>query len=334
MTCDLSHVPAGELGAVQAKREHHGQANPFFLSCTKRIDHGAANFSPVSRFCKRELDSAVERMREVLGVPEGLGEGLGGEEEVRMDLSGSGEGDGDSNVNGNGMLNGHGNGAMKVESMPTPIPIPTPVPMLMPIPMPIPISALHLPDSPREKLRLKSEKLERECQALERWLKETKAAAMGCAEPDIDIGSQVLSPVAPGCRPNPPPSVAESSPGSGAGSGSDANANTPTPTHPIQYFEENELTEEAFRPYWAQGRPVVVTGLLGKMKVRWTPEYFMEKYSNQSCLILECQTDQSQRMTVGEFFMMFGRYEGRKEHWKLKVRLIDFFSFLALVGVS
>ena len=83
--------------------------------------------------------------------------------------------------------------------------------------------------------------------------------------------------------------------------------------------DARRLTEEGFRPYWALGCPVVVTGLLGKLKINWTPEYFIEKYNNQSCLILECQTDQSQRMTVGDFFQVFGKYEGRKEHWKLKV---------------
>jgi len=63
---------------------------------------------------------------------------------------------------------------------------------------------------------------------------------------------------------------------------------------------------------------MVVTGLLPKFKIKWTPEYFMEKYDSQGCLILECQTDVNKRITVGEFFSWFGKYDGRTECWKLK----------------
>jgi len=63
---------------------------------------------------------------------------------------------------------------------------------------------------------------------------------------------------------------------------------------------------------------MVVTGLLPKFKIKWTPEYFMEKYESQGCLILECQTDVNKRITVGEFFSWFGKYDKRTECWKLK----------------
>ncbi|TFK56251.1 Clavaminate synthase-like protein [Heliocybe sulcata] len=90
------------------------------------------------------------------------------------------------------------------------------------------------------------------------------------------------------------------------------------PTHPIKYFTDEELTDDVFRPLWAKGEPLVVTGLLPKFKVRWTPEYFIEKYGSQACLIVECQTDQNKRVNVRDFFQDFGRYEGREQCWKLK----------------
>jgi lysine-specific demethylase 3 len=92
------------------------------------------------------------------------------------------------------------------------------------------------------------------------------------------------------------------------------------PCHTPKHFTDEELTEEVFRPLWAKGEPLVVTGLLPKFKIKWTPEYFIEKYQSQSCLILECQTDVNKRITVGEFFSWFGKYNGRTECWKLKVR--------------
>jgi lysine-specific demethylase 3 len=92
------------------------------------------------------------------------------------------------------------------------------------------------------------------------------------------------------------------------------------PSHTPKYFTDEELTEEVFRPLWQKGEPLVVTGLLPKFKIKWTPEYFIEKYESQACLILECQTDVNKRITVGEFFSWFGKYNGRTECWKLKVR--------------
>ena len=91
------------------------------------------------------------------------------------------------------------------------------------------------------------------------------------------------------------------------------------PCHQVRRFANAELTDEVFRQVWALGEPIVVTDLSGKFRVEWSPEYFKHKYGSQSCLILECQTDQNKRISVGEFFGMFGKYEGRTECWKLKV---------------
>jgi lysine-specific demethylase 3 len=91
------------------------------------------------------------------------------------------------------------------------------------------------------------------------------------------------------------------------------------PCHVTRRFTDSELTDDVFRPLWEQGEPLVVTGLLPKFRVQWTPEYFKEKYHMQSCLVIECQTDVNKRVTVGEFFSWFGHYENRKECWKLKV---------------
>jgi len=69
---------------------------------------------------------------------------------------------------------------------------------------------------------------------------------------------------------------------------------------------------------WPQGAPLVVTGLGEKFGIRWRPEHFRDKHGSQTCSIVECQTDASKRVTVGEFFGYFGKYEGRTDHWQLK----------------
>ena len=97
-----------------------------------------------------------------------------------------------------------------------------------------------------------------------------------------------------------------------------------TPTWPVAYFDDAALTEDRFARLWAMGAPLVVTDLLGKFHLQWTPKYFIDAYGQQNCIILNCQQDSNKRVTVGEFFSWFGNFEGRKECWKLKVGNFSF----------
>ncbi|KAJ7047814.1 hypothetical protein C8F04DRAFT_986129 [Mycena alexandri] len=90
------------------------------------------------------------------------------------------------------------------------------------------------------------------------------------------------------------------------------------PSHEIMRFKDSELTEEIFRPLWAMGQPLLITDAGKKLKIDWSPEYFMEEYGSQSCVIIECQTEINKGITVAEFFRDFGNYEGREGCWKLK----------------
>lgn len=75
----------------------------------------------------------------------------------------------------------------------------------------------------------------------------------------------------------------------------------------------------SFSSLWSLGVPILVKGVLPRFKLTWTPEYFIQQYGEQNCLIIECQTDTNKRVTVKEFFGWFGKYGERKECWKLKV---------------
>ena len=96
------------------------------------------------------------------------------------------------------------------------------------------------------------------------------------------------------------------------------------PSHETIAFADAELTDDKFRQVWEKGVPLVVNGLSSKFHIQWTPEYFSTQYGSQSCLILECQNEQNKRVTVSEFFSLFGKYEGRRDCWKLKVRTRSF----------
>ncbi|KAF8629624.1 hypothetical protein AX15_003360 [Amanita polypyramis BW_CC] len=191
-----------DISAAQHRRERHAHINPSFLSCTRRNEHSAKDFSPMSRFCNEELTKAIQEM-EVLNEEQ------------------SGQ---------------------------------------------LPADAKLTEDS----------------------------MSVDCAN-DIPESSEPA---------HIPPSLSE--------------VTISTPSHELRRISDEILTSATFNKIWSIGEPFVVTNVLHKFNLRWTPEYFIEKYGKESCLILECQTDTNKRVTVEQFFGKFGNYEGRKETWKLK----------------
>lgn len=78
-------------------------------------------------------------------------------------------------------------------------------------------------------------------------------------------------------------------------------------------------TFPAFSSLWRQGLPLLVKDILPRFKLQWSPQSFTQRYGDNACLVVECQTDTNKRVTIKEFFESFGKYEGRNECWKLKV---------------
>ena len=231
LTTDRIGAPEAEIAALQARREKHAHINPFFLSCTRRNEHQAKDFSPMSRFCKTELTQAIEEMEALVKRPAAAHEESSDEQQLRL--------------------------------------IKSP------------------PKTPRD--------------------------VWGNTSPGSSSSSTVGDAV----------KVTESSSfvSASASSASSASSGSSIPSHETVTFADAELTDEKFRRAWEKGMPLVVNGILSKFHIQWTPEYFSSKYGTQSCLILECQTEQNKRVTVAEFFSLFGKYEGRRDCWKLKVRI-------------
>lgn len=227
LTEDRQGASQTEIVALQAKREKHSHTNPFFLACTRRNEHQAKDFSPMSRFCKLELAGAITEMETLIQTLD---------------------------IDALPILDG----INPTLDVPHPhAPQPTPV---------LPVNGAEATSEPSP-----------------------------TPESNAQIDPALTNPA------------------------DDIMAADAIPCHTPLYFTDAQLTEDAFRPMWQKGEPMVVVGLLEKFKIQWTPEYFIEKYDAQSCLILECQSDQNKRTTVGEFFSWFGKYEGRTECWKLKV---------------
>lgn len=244
LTIDRDGAPDAEIAALQARRERHAHVNPFFLSCTRRNEHQAKDFSPMSRFCRSELEEAITEMEALLQ-----------------------ESDQDALAPDSGAFNPPltaARGDASDWSMPAPMSMSG-------------RSAVMLPNM------------------------------------DYPAPRGFSGPVNGGIPPDPSSFAAGtlSTPQSAAGFSS-------IPSHDTLRFADSQLTDDLFRSVWTKGEPLVVTGLQQKFRIQWTPQYFTSKYGTQSCLILECQTDQNKRVTVGEFFSWFGKYEGRRDCWKLK----------------
>lgn len=253
LTVDLTGASQEEVKALQKKREAHAHWNPFFLACTKRNEHQASEFSPVSRFCRKELKHAIEKMSALVEVEDD------GAMNHEVD---AGAGDIPDLIASNASSTTDDS------------------------------SGAHTPP-------------ESGFQGLSDGAVADKKLHYGNDyQPVLSLGEVSLH--------LPPSSTAPYL--------YDATSRPDyiIPSHEILRYTNAELTEEVFRPIWAKGVPILVTNVLEKFNLRWTPEYFIEKYAEQSCLIIECQTDKNKRITVGEFFAMFGDYRTRSECWKLK----------------
>ncbi|KAJ2914460.1 hypothetical protein MD484_g5929, partial [Candolleomyces efflorescens] len=265
LTEDRPGASPVELAEMQKKREKHAHSNPFFLSCTKRNEHQASSFSPMSRFFVEELNEAIKEMEEILGKDDSASsttEGSGGEE------------------------NGAGNRS-KPNSTAAAAP-PTP--------------SRGTGASPTGTGEEKGAAVGSDATA--DWSEIFKSKAM-----ERDLLPSSLLPAGTAGESYVPPKLSESI--------------ASTPYYKIYRYSDNELTDvdsaEKFAKIWAYGEPLVVANVLGKFKLEWTPEYFIQEFGDRECLITECEQDANKKTTVKEFFGQFGKYADRnQEVWKLK----------------
>ena len=341
LTVDRPGAGQAEIAALQARREKHAHSNPFFLSCTRRNEHQAKDFSPMSRFCKEELEAAIDAMERLL-----IEVGTEDHEHRKGTLNEISSSKEDGVTVQNGSSNNHENqtrspsdqnlsaalghlsqsipstsytpssqsAAMHAPELPRYPPEPSPHPNAPPHPtpsLPVQIQAIHSNGA--------AALLTQTSTPLSQPQPHTHNANDTQSLPQL---SPSLAPRGLASPPYIPPNLPESI--------------ASIPYHEIRRYSDSELSSvddatNKFARIWALGEPLLVTDVLSKFKIQWTPEYFNEKHGDQNCLILECQTDVNKRVTVGEFFRSFGKYENRTECWKLKVRALQSIAFHALI---
>ncbi|WWD15646.1 hypothetical protein CI109_100068 [Kwoniella shandongensis] len=87
----------------------------------------------------------------------------------------------------------------------------------------------------------------------------------------------------------------------------------------FMFIPIESLDNKVFDEMWSRGEPVVVDGVGKQFNLDWTPDTFIERFGDEACFVLDCQTNTPQQMTVGEFFELFQTAETRgKTILKLK----------------
>lgn len=88
---------------------------------------------------------------------------------------------------------------------------------------------------------------------------------------------------------------------------------------PVPYIDHSLLPLEEFQALWRTGGiPLVLTGMLDRFKLPWDPQYFIDMYGEELCLVHDCSDGSVQNATVAGFFSAFLDPDGGGTSSKLK----------------
>ncbi|KAI9775768.1 MAG: hypothetical protein M1839_000896 [Geoglossum umbratile] len=89
-------------------------------------------------------------------------------------------------------------------------------------------------------------------------------------------------------------------------------------------------TDSLFRNIWhlqgdqTRGMPIVISGMLDRFDVAWTPDYFIGNYGDEQCWVVNCSTNETlhggETVTVGEFFKSFNTHNFRGVTTSMKLK--------------
>ncbi|KAJ4000558.1 hypothetical protein F5050DRAFT_1804039 [Lentinula boryana] len=338
---ELEAQMTARLAAQQSLKEKQNHSKPFFLSCTKRAEHRAAEFTPVSRFCLQELEEAIRGMEAILSEEEGEEGGQAmdlGNEELNSTSSTSSDSTGistppETNVHFSAL------NVEKERSYPKGHLYPPSQSYSQQPYHPYQYSAQYPhqqqpyvsqlqaahgllasstnPDR-HQQARMQEHYTTESSEHHQSQSSHYSSGLPSYINPDSLQGSEAYT-QSPYIRSQPDSNLLNdtitSTPRAPSISSQNvyqpSSHNSKIPLHPIPTYTFDALTATVFQKIWRKSTPILVTDVGQRFRVRWTPEYFIKEYGEQSCLIIECQTDTNRRVTVGEFFAEFGKYADR-----------------------
>ncbi|KAJ3760740.1 hypothetical protein EV360DRAFT_68442 [Lentinula raphanica] len=348
MTPELEAQMAARIAAQQSLKEKQNHSKPFFLSCTKRAEHRAAEFTPVSRFCLRELEEAIRDMKAVL------------QEEQQEDRTSDERWD-------NGVPQSRSSTASDSTGVNTPPEIGVPPSTAFasagpekerPYPngqldpeqqsyynqpyRPYQYSTQSYPQQQPYVSQLQTahghlssllNHQQPQSSQLQQSIQEpypTGTSDLSQSQPPRYEYSHYHDPLHGSEAGVPHPtsslsihsqsihSISDATPAPQSSSTISHDLYLPPshcseiPLHQIPVYSFDALTSTVFQRVWKKSTPILVREVGQRFRIRWTPEYFIKEYGDQGCLIIECQKDTNRRDTIGEFFSQFGKYAERQ----------------------
>ncbi|KAF5393641.1 hypothetical protein D9757_000422 [Collybiopsis confluens] len=297
---------ASRIAAQKARKERQSHSNPSFLTCTKRQEHRASEFTPVSRFCLRELNEAIRDMEAVL-EDDGT-EGLDGEvSRPSSSTSNSTSVRTPADLSSSNTLNGRDKDLRFSDDLSQSHHTSTFYQQLQPH-MAQPHAA-HSEYPPR--MSSGQQQAEIQCSQEDQsapvpllWdttSYDSYSNLVSNASTQLRFTSHHVSPSNQAINTSTSQTPLYLPP----------SHRSDIPSHEIPRYAFDDLKPSTFPSIWKSGTPILVSDVARRFRIQWTPEYFIKTYGDQSCLIVECQTDNNKRVTVGEFFSEFGKYADR-----------------------
>ncbi|KAF7311702.1 JmjC domain-containing protein [Mycena indigotica] len=99
-------------------------------------------------------------------------------------------------------------------------------------------------------------------------------------------------------------------------------ANLKVRAYKISESAATTMTEAAFRTLWARGEPLLVTGASNGLELPWDPAYFRHNHGEELVTVVECQSGETEEMTIRQFFdqFQFGKARPRRKILPLKLK--------------
>ncbi|KAH9483086.1 Lysine-specific demethylase 3A [Psilocybe cubensis] len=280
LTEQPTQATPSELTALVMKREKHAHSNPFFLACTKRIEHGVSEFIRVTRFSNDELQKSINEMQKILTQDK---------EKTQASPVPAGR----PGTSGLAISN------MADSVQPTERHSST-------HPVPIHPTAASVSSSPDHSFTQPSNVSPTVPSQITTYAERDYSAK--------DFPDPLTSPIYDDYT---PPNVSSRISDIPIFRAQIIPAHLYDNLPDIRHSQVDGPIP-MFSCLWRKGLPLLVKNALPRFKLPWTPQSFIERYGDKDCLVVECQSDIVKKVTIKDFFGWFGKYGGRTECWKLK----------------
>lgn len=74
---------------------------------------------------------------------------------------------------------------------------------------------------------------------------------------------------------------------------------------PFMAVDVDKLSNTQFDHLWTRGEPILVKAIGQRLKLNWSPDTFIRRFSMEMSQVIDCSTEKTEVMNVGQFFALF-----------------------------